>query len=87
MGSKRTCKQFTTSEAGTGMVAFSKARGLVPLRDEDAMRGLQLRPVGLSFSYQMCSAPPLLLLNPSPNSKSYIAVDSDGKVKPKGKCI
>lgn len=85
MGLQRTCKQFTTSEAGTGMVAFSEARGLVPLRDEDAMRGPQLDPVGSSFSCQMYSDPQLLLLNPSPNSKSYIAVDGDGRVKQKGK--
>lgn len=50
VGLQRTCKQLTTSEAGTGMVAFSEARGLVPLRDEDAMRGLKLGPVGRSFS-------------------------------------
>lgn len=57
----------------------------MPLQDEDAMRRLQLGPVGLSFSYQMCSALPLLLLNPSPNSKFNTAVDGDGRVKPKGK--
>lgn len=67
------------------MVAFSEARGLVPLRDEDAMRGLKLGPVGRSFSCQMCSDSVLLLLNPSPNSKSYIALDDDGRVNQKGK--
>lgn len=67
------------------MVAFSEARGLVPLRDEDAMRGPQLCPVGSSFSCQMCSDPLLSLHSPSPNSKSCIALDGDGRVKQKGK--
>lgn len=67
------------------MVAFSEARGLVPLRDEDAMRRLELGPVGWSFFCQMCSDSLQLRLTPSPNSKSYIALDDDGRVKQKGK--
>lgn len=76
-GLQHTCKPFITNEEGRGMTASSEVRDLEPLWEEDAM-GTVAR-LSESSSSQMCSNSLLLLLSPTPNSQSFIALDGDGE--------
>lgn len=79
-GLQHTCKPFTTNEEGRGMTASSEVRDLEPLWEEDAIGTV----AWLTYS-QMCSDSPLLLLSPTPNSQSFIALDVNGEGQAKRK--
>ena len=77
VGLQHTSKPFITNEEGRGMTASSEVRDLEPLWEEDAMGTVAW--LSESSSSQMCSESLPLLLSPTPNSQSFIALDGDGE--------